>query len=67
MENTATKKKSWIGKGIIILLFLASILSYIFIPAVKSLVNEILVMFSSGDFTVVRSFVESYGAYAALV
>ena len=31
------------------------------------LYNEIARMFASGDFTVVRNFVESYGGYAAAV
>lgn len=61
------KKKNWIGKVIIMLLFAAAILAYIWIPSVHDLYNEIARMFTSGDFTVVRNFVESYGMYAAAV
>lgn len=61
------KKKNWIGKAIIMLLFAAAILAYIWIPSVHDLYNEIARMFTSGDFTVVRNFVESYGMYAAAV
>ena len=61
------KKKNRIGKAIIILLFAAAILAYIWIPSVHDLYNEIARMFTSGDFTAVRNFVESYGMYAAAV
>ena len=61
------KKKSWLGKATIILLFALAILAYMWIPSVHELYNEIARMFTSGDFTVVREFVESYGAYAAAV
>lgn len=45
----------------------ASILSYICIPSVKGMINRIVTMFATGDFTVVREFVASYGNYAAAV
>lgn len=61
------KKKNWIGKAIVILLFAAAILAYMWIPSVHDLYDEIARMFTSGDFIVVRKFVESYGAYAAAV
>lgn len=61
------KKKNWIGKAIVILLFAAAILAYMWVPPVHDLYNEIARMFTSGDFIVVRKFVESYGAYAAAV
>lgn len=64
MEN---KKSNWAGKIIIALLAVAAILIYLFVPAVNKVTKEILAMFASGDFAVVREFVESYGAYAALV
>ena len=53
------KKKNWIGKAIVILLFAAAILAYMWIPSVHDLYNEIARMFTSGDFIVVRTFVES--------
>ena len=46
---------------------IAAILAYYFIPSVNQTMNTILSAFASGDFTVVRAFVESYGAYAAAV
>jgi uncharacterized membrane protein YdjX (TVP38/TMEM64 family) len=65
--STPNKRKSWINKIIIILLFLVAFLSYIFFPGIKALFNNIIKMFASGNFTVVREFVASYGAYAAVV
>lgn len=67
MENTSNKKKSLISKIIIILLLLAALFSYLFLPGIKTSVNDIFKMFASGDFTVVKEFVASYGAYAAVI
>lgn len=61
------KKINWAGKVIVILLFAAAVLVYALVPQVHDLIQRIWNMFASGDFTVVREFVESYGAYAALV
>lgn len=66
-KKTEQKKNGLIGKAVVILLFAAAVLAYFLIPSVHALYNEIARMFSSGDFTVVREFVESYGAYAAAV
>ncbi len=66
-KKTEQKKNGLIGKSAVILLLAAAVLAYFFIPSVHDLYNEIARMFSSGDFTVVREFVESYGAYAAAV
>lgn len=66
MEET-TKKQAWWKKVMVILLLLAAVGSYFIIPSVKKTLDEIFKMFASGDFTVVREFVESYGAYAAAV
>ena len=64
MENKKSKK---IGKYVVISLIVLGILVCFFVPSVNTTMNSILKMFASGDFTVVRQFVESYGAYAALV
>lgn len=64
MNNT---KNNWIKKGLVLLVILAAVLSYVLVPPIHKAMNEIMKMFASGDFTVVRNFVESYGAYAATV
>ncbi len=61
------KKSKWIGKIILLALLVAALLSYYLIPSVNETFHSIIKMFSSGDFTVVREFVASYGAYAAVV
>ncbi len=65
MENK--KKNNRIGKIIVIACIVAAILCYVFVPAVNQSFNTIAKMFYSGDFTVMREFVASYGAYAAAV
>ena len=61
------KKIKWTGKIIILALAVVALLLYFFVEPVNALVNRIVEMFSSGDFTEVREFVESYGVYAAVV
>lgn len=67
MDKKTEKKKNWAGKAAVILALAAAILAYFFVPSVHELYDKIARMFASGDFTVVREFVESYGAYAAAV
>ncbi|MGN1166523.1 MAG: TVP38/TMEM64 family protein [Lachnospiraceae bacterium] len=66
-EKQETKKINWKSKLILALVLALVILAYYFIPAVNQTTKKILAAFASGDFTVVRDFVESYGAYAAAV
>lgn len=61
------KKNKWVGKIIVLVLLAASVGSYYVFPSVKHMMNQIFKMFASGDFTVVRDFVASYGAYAAVI
>ena len=61
------KKKTWIKKIVVVALFLGAILSYYLIPTVREFFDKIFGIFATGDFTVVKEFVASYGAYAAVV
>lgn len=64
MEQNKKKR----GKKIIVLaLIAAGVASYFIFPSVKEVMNEIFRMFASGDFTVVKEFVASYGAYAVVI
>lgn len=65
--ETKTKKNKWIGKVVVLILIAAAVLAYFFVPSVHQGMNHITKMFYSGDFHVVRQFVESYGPYAAAV
>ena len=67
MEKQETKQTKWGGKIALILVVLLAFLAYQFIPAINQTMNKVLAAFASGDFTVVRDFVESYGIYAAAV
>lgn len=68
MENKETKKQSkWVGKIVLIAAIVLAFVAYYCIPAVNKTLNSIFAAFASGDFTVMRNFVESYGAYAAVV
>ena len=67
-EEDLTKKRSRrIQQIVVIALFAVAILSYFFVPDVRKMVGTITKMFATGDFTVVKEFVASYGAYAAAV
>ena len=61
------KKNSWMKKVILLLCAAAAVACYYLIPAVNENMNKVFKMFASGDFGVVKDFVASYGAYAALI
>lgn len=63
----AMEKRGWVKKSILVLGIGALAVVYGLVPQVKISVDQVLKMFASGDFDVVRDFVASYGAYAALV
>lgn len=67
MQENTNKKRGFYSKITIISLLLISVLGYLLVPSVKTILDNIFIMFKSGDFTVVREFVESYGPYAAVV
>ena len=61
------KKNKWLGKLIVAVLIVAAIVCYFCVPAVHNGFDKIANMFYSGDFTIVKEFVASYGGYAAAV
>ena len=67
MEKPKKKGSRIAGKIIVLALLAAAVLIYFLVPSVNTGFNNIVKMFASGDFKVVRTFVESYGAYAAMV
>lgn len=66
-ETNKITKKSIIKKVILLLIIVVCILIYIFVPKVNSTVNDIVKMFATGDFNVVKEFVAEYGPYAMAV
>lgn len=67
MKEQMTKQKNWIKKVVVIVILAILVASYYLVPSVRELLNQIFRMFASGDFTVVKDFVASYGAYAAVI
>lgn len=67
MKEQMTKQKNWIKKVVVIVILAILVASYYLVPSVRELMNQIFRMFASGDFTVVKDFVASYGAYAAVI
>lgn len=63
--NDFVKKHS--SKIILLATFVLCFAIYYFVPSVKSFINNIVKMFASGDFEVVKNFVASYGPYAMAV
>ncbi len=64
MKDKLLKHKS---KFILLAILLGIILLYFFNPNINQLANSIFKMFATGDFQIVREFIEDYGAYAMLV
>ena len=67
MKEQMTKQKNWIKKVVVIVILAVLVASYYLVTSVRELMNQIFRMFASGDFTVVKDFVASYGAYAAVI
>lgn len=61
------KRSGWIGKLVLLGIIVLAVISYFVVPPVKGLVDEIIRMFATGDFEVVKDFVAQYGPYAMLV
>lgn len=61
------EKKNWLGKVILLIVVIAAVAVYFLVPGVNKMMNKVFAMFASGDFTVVRDFVASYGAYAVVI
>jgi uncharacterized membrane protein YdjX (TVP38/TMEM64 family) len=61
------KKKSWLGKIVVLVLIVVAVVVYFVVPSVHKLIGTIVKMFATGDFEVVKEFVASYGGYAAAV
>ena len=68
MENTETKKKSSLVKKLALVgVAVVLLLIYLFVPAVNKLINDIVKMFQTGNFSSMRAFIAQYGAWAMLV
>ena len=64
-ENT--KKSGWTKKIALVGVAAACLLAYLFIPPINKLINDIIKMFQTGNFSAMRSFIAQYGPWAMLV
>ena len=67
MEQQNKRSFGLTGKLVLILILLLAAASYFVLPPVRQLVDEIIRMFATGDFQVVKNFVARYGPWAMLV
>ena len=61
------RKKRKAQRLTVLLILVAAVAGYFCVPAVRNAADSVFRMFATGDFTVVRQFVESYGPYAMAV
>ena len=66
-NDIEAKKSGRPGRIILLAVIAAALICYAAVPGVRELVSSIIQMFATGDFMVVREFVDSYGTYAAAV
>ena len=66
-DEAKERRNKWIGRGIIIGLFVLAIGIYFAVPSVHSSVSAIIEMFKSGDFDRMHDFIAKYGKWAMLV
>lgn len=62
---TGKARGIWFWRIAVIVLVIAAILSYFFVPFVNEGFNSVLAMFTTGDFDAAREFISEYGVWAA--
>ena len=69
VEETApeNKKIEWGKKILVIAFFLALIVIYVAVPSVHEWVNNVIVMFKTGNFAEMKAFIAKYGKWAMLI
>ena len=60
-KNSLIKKLALVGVAVVLLLV------YLLVPSVNKLINDIVKMFQTGNFSSMRAFIAQYGAWAMLV
>src|SRR5574344_345618 len=66
-NEKSNPKSRWVGRAVIIGLFLLAIIIYAAVPSVHSFINSVIDMFKSGDFDRMHDFIAKYGKWAMLV
>ena len=67
IPNMNRKKSGLIKKLILVGIAVVALLIYLFVPAVNAMINNVVSMFGTGDFSTMRAFIAQYGAWAMLV
>ncbi|WP_346917612.1 TVP38/TMEM64 family protein [Clostridium sp.] len=67
MEKNFIHKKRNLGKVLTIIIIIALVLAYFFIPTFNSKVNGIFMLFSSMSIESIAGYIRSFGIYAVLV
>ena len=62
-----TKKSSWTGRIILLVIAIACLAAYFAVPAVHTWVNSVLEMFRTGNFDDMREFIAKYGKWAMAI
>lgn len=65
---SAEKKKNanLFRKLILVAIALVCLLVYLFVPVVNTMINDVVSMFGTGDFSTMRAFIAQYGPWAML-
>ena len=70
-EDAGAKgQRKWpviIARLVILAALIVGVVVYLLNPDARTALNSIVAMFASGDFSVIKDFVASYGVYAALI
>lgn len=67
IEQAEKKKSGLKSKLALAAVVLVCLVAYLFIPSVNKLINDIIKMFQTGNFSAMRSFIAQYGPWAMLV
>ncbi len=59
--------KKYVSKLLLLFIIILAVVVYFTNQTVNGFINNIIAMFATGDFSVVRGFIEQYGMYAMLV
>ena len=66
--STEKKKRSNLAKKLILVtIALVCLLVYLLVPAVHTMINDVVSMFGTGDFSTMRAFIAQYGPWAMMV
>ena len=66
-QDEEKKKGNWTGRIIILILFIVAFGIYFAVPAVREWVNNVILMFQTGNFDDMHAFIAQYGKWAMAI